>query len=99
MVCFPSPTMIPVGTPRSAPQWGHSGAFDSFEERRVVSLICDSRGGPKLYRMFTEESISAWFYTELQIRGAPNHFIVAVCRSRARAPDRARGFVVLPVAP
>jgi hypothetical protein len=69
--------MIPVGTPRSAPQWGHSGAFDSFEERRVVSLICDSRGGPKLYRMFTEESISAWFYTELQIRGAPNHFIVA----------------------
>jgi hypothetical protein len=69
--------MIPVGTPRSVPQWGHIGALDSFEDRRVVSLICACRGGPKLYRIFTEESISARFYIELQIRGSPDRFTIA----------------------
>jgi hypothetical protein len=68
MVCFPSPTIIPVGTPRSVPQWGHIGEFDSFAERRVVSLICARPRGPKLYRIFGEESISARFYIEMQIR-------------------------------
>jgi hypothetical protein len=53
-----------VGTPRSVPQWGHIGAVDSFAERRVVSLIRGCPGGPKLYRIFAEESISAGFYIE-----------------------------------
>jgi hypothetical protein len=60
--------MIPVGTPRSVPQWGHIGAVDSFEERRVVSLICARPEGSKLYRIFGEESISARFYIEAQIK-------------------------------